>query len=178
MTAVPSTHKMGRRRKDRRHAGTEDVLGLLLAMAFLMLIVVSLALLPFLPWGALSTLVCTGVVSVVIGRRMTHHTGDRHWTEISSPSNSLREPEDVVEPTLIITSPQTGETLRLAKPRHAGPSLRQKLSWGFWAVLALIWLRNLRDRYDTEAVDSSREEGPVSISELPGAGMGSPGVRL
>jgi hypothetical protein len=170
MTAVP--HKMGKRRSTRRHAGNEDVTGLMMIVVLFVLIMMSLALLPIVPWGALSVAIFTGGFLVGMGHRMIHHTGDR-WHPIISKQSPV---EDVVEPTMVIPSAEMAEEDRLAPRRHVRPTWSHKALLATWAVIAVLWLRNQRDRYDMEAFAS--EEGRVSIPQLPGTGMGSPGLRL
>lgn len=151
MNTAPA-HKTGRRRKNRRHAGQEDFTGLALIMTFLVLILASLVLLPFLPWGALVTLVSTGVISVVMGRRLAHHPGD-HWRSVSVPAEPVTIEgvrDDVVEPTHIL-SPEGVEVLE-SHPRvvHHHHHHHRKLTpaqWKMagWVVIGILWLRNTRD---------------------------------
>lgn len=148
-TAAP--HPMGHRRKNHRHAGDEDVFGLMLVMTFLVLILMSLVLLPFFPWGALSTVVCTGVVSVVIGRRMTHHRGDR-WRVVSPPTTPepIEDVQDVVEPTHVWSyAPEDVPETPVVHHRHR-LSTSQKWKLAGWGVLIVLWLRNVRDRQELD----------------------------
>jgi len=141
MTTATTTYGPGRRRKNRRHAGQEDVMGLALVLALLVLIVFSLALLPFLPWGALVTLVSTGIVAVVMGRRMAHHTGDR-WRPVAEVARPV---EDVVEPTRVLSPAGEVEDVPVQPHRHRKLTRNQWKLLG-WGVIAVLWLRNVRDR--------------------------------